>query len=265
MGVPLPGARVLLTGATGGIGAAIARRLADAGASLSLVARRGAELDALAAQVGARAIRCDLAERGQLDALLAAAGEVDVLVACAALPASGRLTALEQRDIDRALEVNLRAPVALARALAPAMVARRRGQLVFIGSLSGMAATAGASVYCATKFGLRGFALALRAELAPGGVGVSHVQPGFVSEAGMYADTAIKLPRWLGTRPPSAVAEAVAQAIERDRGEITVAPATMRVGAQIASLAPGLAAWANRRLGGDRLALEFEERQAAKR
>ena len=94
---------------------------------------------------------------------------------------------LDAVHVDRALEVNLRAPVALAHALLPAMLERRRGALVFIGSLAGTAPTAGASTFCASKFGLRGFALALRAELAGSGVGVSHVRPGFIREEGMYA------------------------------------------------------------------------------
>jgi short-subunit dehydrogenase len=265
MGVPIAGARVLLTGASGGIGAAIARRLAAGGARLVLSGRRNDVLDALAGEVGGRAVRADLAERADVERLIARAGEVDVLVACAALPGSGRLLTLDQVTIDRAIEVNLRAPVALARALAPGMVSRRRGQVVFIGSLSGKAASSGASIYCATKFGLRGFALALRAELAPSGVGVSIVEPGFVREVGMYADTGITLPRGIGTRRPVDVAEAVARAIERDRGEVTVAPPAMSLGAQVASVAPAFAAWAARLAGGDRLALQFEELQADKR
>lgn len=265
MPVGLRDARVLLTGATGGIGGAIARALAAAGASVIVSGRRVDALDALAAAIGGIAISADLADPAGVDALLAAAGELDVLVACAALPASGRLATLTQRDVDRALEVNLRAPIALARALTPRMVERRRGQLVFIGSLSGTAATAGASIYCASKFGLRGFALALRAELAPAGVGVTHIQPGFIREAGMYADTGISLPRWMGTRTPQAVASAVVDAIAHDRAEVTVAAPFHGAGAKVAAVAPSLAAWATRRLGGDEIALEFEERQAGKR
>lgn len=265
MAIPIAGARVLLTGASGGIGGAIARRLASGGAQLVLSGRREPELAALAAELGGRAIPADLAEPAEVERLLAAAGDQDVLVACAALPGSGRLAALAQVGIDRALEVNLRAPIALAHALGPAMVERGRGQLVFIGSLSGVAASSGASVYCATKFGLRGFALSLRAELHGTGVGVSIVEPGFVREAGMYADAGVALPPWIGTRRPSQVAAAVARAIERDRGELLVAPPHLAAGSLLAGVAPGFAARASRLAGGEEIAMRFERQQADKR
>jgi short-subunit dehydrogenase len=264
-GMRLQGARVLLTGASGGIGHAIARRLAREGSQLVLTGRRAEVLDELAAELGARALAIDLARRKEVRRLIKSAGEIDVLIANAALPATGRLAKLDGERVDAALEVNLRAPIALAHALAPAMAARGRGHLVFIGSLSGKAATAGSSLYNATKFGLRGFALSLRAELAPAGVGVSLVAPGFVSAAGMYAETQIELPLGVSTRTPEQVADAVVTAIERNRGEIDVASISMRLGADFSSLAPGLAARASRALGGERLALEFERRQSEKR
>jgi short-subunit dehydrogenase len=264
-GIPVAGARVLLTGATGGLGVVLARRLAREGAVLALSGRRADALGALAGELGARALVADLARRGDVDELIAAAGETDILIASAALPGSGRLQTLEAVHVDRALEVNLRAPVALAHALLPGMLERRRGSLVFIGSLAGTAATAGASTYCASKFGLRGFALALRAELAGSGVGVSHVRPGFIRARGMYARTEIELPRWIGTSTPERVADAVVRAIEHDRGEITVAPAAMGLGASFASVAPGIAAWTSRLAGGEALARQFEERQAGER
>ena len=264
-GVAIAGARVLVTGATGGLGTVLARRLARDGARLTVTGRRADALEALAGELGARAIVADLAERADVDALVSAAGEIDVLISCAALPGSGRLQTLEAVHVDRALEVNLRAPVALAHALLPGMLERRRGALVFICSLAGTAATAGASTYCASKFGLRGFALALRAELAGSGVGVSHIRPGFIREQGMYARTEIALPRGVGSRTPDQVTDAVIRAIEHDRGEITVAPPMLGLGASLATLAPGLAAWASRRSGGERLSLEFEERQADQR
>jgi short-subunit dehydrogenase len=265
MGVRLEGARVLLTGASGGLGQAIARRLAAGGAQLIVSGRRGEVLDQLAAELGGRALPADLAQREQVAELLRGAGAVDVLVAAAALPGSGRLATLAGEHVDRALEVNLRAPLALAHGLLPGMLERGSGQLVFIGSLSGKAATAGASVYCAGKFGLRGFALALRAELEPSGIGVSLVSPGFVRDAGMYADTGIRLPRYITTTSSAKVAEAVVRAIAENRAETDVATLSMRLGAGLANLAPMLSARASRALGSERLALEFEERQAHKR
>src|SRR5438270_9317546 len=166
---------VLLTGATGGIGHAIARALAGHGAQLLITGRRADVLEPLAAELGARAVPCDLSDREALQRLVETAGEVDLLVANAALPGTGALTELSQEQIDRNLEVNLRAPIALARALAPGMIERRRGHLVFVSSLAGRAASPSSSLYSATKFGLRGFALALRADLRESGVGVSVV------------------------------------------------------------------------------------------
>ena len=112
----------------------------------------------------------------------------------------------------------------MARALYPAMVERGSGHLVFIASLAGKAASPRTSIYNATKFGLRGFALGLRADLAPKGVGVSLVSPGFIRDAGMFADAGAKPPPGLGTGTPEQVGAAVVKAIERDKVEVTVGP-----------------------------------------
>ena len=119
-------------------------------------------------------------------------------------------------------------------------------------SLSGKAATAGSSIYNATKFGLRGFAGALRAELRPHGVGVSAVFPGFIREAGMFAESGVKLPAGVGTRTPQDVADAVVSAIERNRGEVDVAPLSLRLGATFSGIAPEISATVTRRMGGER-------------
>jgi short-subunit dehydrogenase len=257
--------RVLVTGATGGIGQAIARAFAARGASVVLSGRRADVLEPLASELGGRALACDLADRDQVERLVAEAGEVDVLVANAALPASGMLLELEPAQIDRMLEVNLRAPVALARAFAPAMVQRRGGHMVFISSLAGKVASPASSIYSATKFGLRGFALGLRQDLQADGVGVSVVLPGFIREAGMFAEAEIDLPRGVGTRSPEDVAAAVLQAVERNRAEIEVAPASLRVGAALGGLAPQLAATVSRRLGGEKTATDLAAGQSGKR
>ncbi len=256
---------VLVTGATGGIGQAIARAFAARGAKLVLSGRREDALGPVAGELGARAVVADLAHRADVARLAQEAGEVDVLVANAALPGSGFLVDLSPEDIDRLLEVNLRAPVALARALAPAMAERRRGHLVFISSLAGKAASPASSLYSATKFGLRGFALGLREDLRPHGVGVSLVAPGFVRDAGMFHDAGVELPWYVRTRSPEQVAAAVVRAVERNRAEIDVAPAGLRLGASFASVAPALAAEVSRRLGSDRIALAHVEGQREKR
>jgi uncharacterized protein len=250
---------VLITGATGGIGHAIARAFGRRGAKLILTGRRADLLEGLAAEVGGRAVACDLALREDADRLAseAKASDVDVLVANAGVPASGVLTALTQERIDRILEVNLRAPIALAHALAPGMIERGRGHMVFMSSLSGRAASPASSLYAATKFGLRGFALSIREDLRPHGVGVSVVLPGFIRDAGMFAEAGVKLPPGVGTRSPEEVAAAVISAIERNRAEIDVAPVTLRLGARFASAAPEIAAAAQRLLGGGKVAADL--------
>jgi short-subunit dehydrogenase len=257
--------RVLLTGATGGIGTAIARAFADRGASLVISGRRSEILDPLAAEVDGRAVACDLARRDDLERLVAEAGEVDVLVANAALPASGVLTELTQDQIDRMLEINLRAPIALARAIAPQMIDRGSGHMVFVSSLAGKAASPASSIYSATKFGLRGFALGLREDLLPHGIGVSVVLPGFISDAGMFADANVELPRGVGTRTPEHVADGILRAVERNRAEVEVAPLGLRLGASFASVAPALAASVQRKIGGGKVATELAAGQADKR
>jgi short-subunit dehydrogenase len=264
-GMQLRGARTLITGASGGIGAALARRFAREGAVLVLTGRRKDVLDALAAELGATAIVADLADPAEVVRLLADIGRIDILLSNAALPGSGRLAVLDTADVDRAVAVNLRAPIALAHALAPQMAERGCGGLIFIGSLGATAATAGSSVYNATKFGLRGFALALRSELAGSGVGVSLVHPGFVKEAGMFADSRVVLPRWVGTSALDHVTDAVVRAARENPAELTVAPLSMRLGALITSVAPEIAARGARKLGGEAIARRFEEAQAEKR
>jgi short-subunit dehydrogenase len=263
----LAGANVLVTGATGGIGGAIAGALSARDARLVVSGRRTAELESLAGTVGGRAIVADLAIAEDVSRLCAeaVAGEMDVLVANAALPASGLLSDLTEREIERMLEVNLRAPIMLAHALAPGMAARGRGHLVFVSSLSGRAASAASSIYSATKFGLRGFALGLRQDLQPARVGVSLVSPGFIRDAGMFAETGIRLPPGTGTRTPADVADAVIRAIETGRAEIDVAPLPLRLGATFASVAPALAASASRLAGSERVSAEMAERQSHKR
>jgi len=240
---------VLVTGATGGLGRAFARGLRAEGCSLVLTGRRPGPLEEVAAEVGGRAIVADLARRGDRDRLVEEAGAIDVAILNAALPASGQLEEWEPEQVDRAIGVNLGGPVALTRALLPGFLGRGAGHLVFIGSLSAKAAPRGAPLYAATKFGLRGFAHGLRCDLQGTGVGCSLVNPGFVRDAGMFADTGARLPPGLGTVSSAQVTRAVLRAIRSNRAEIDVAPFQLRVGTLIGSLAPTLSSVVQARVG----------------
>jgi len=265
--VTLADRTVLLTGATGGLGAEMARALTAQGASLVLTGRRADALEAIAAETGGRPVLADLAEPGAAEALVREAGPVDILIANAALPASGLITSFSVEQIDRALMVNLRTPMILGRLLGEAMADRGEGHLVFVSSLSGKVASVGASVYSATKFGLRGFALALREDLAPSGVGVSCVFPGFVRDAGMFADADVAdaLPGYVGTSTAADVVRGVMHAIEADRAEVVIAPLQVRAGVLAATVAPGLAARVQRRLGSAAVSAALADRQRDKR
>ena len=196
----IAGSTVLLTGATGGIGRTIARELAAKGAKLLLTGRRADALEAAAAEFGGPSVVADLADPAQVEHLAEACAHTDILIANAALPSSGDVLDYTPEQVDRALAVNLRAPVMLARLLAPRMVEEGRGHIAFVGSISGKAATRSTSLYNATKFGLRGFSHAFRQDLHGTGVGVSVVQPGFVRDAGMFADTGARPARAASAR-----------------------------------------------------------------
>jgi short-subunit dehydrogenase len=237
----LAGHTALLTGATGGLGRAIAVALAERGANVALSARKADALEALAAELpgqGHRVLPSDLAEPEAAERLVAEAGGVDILIANAGLPGAGRLSDFTPEQVTRALRVNLEAPMLMAQALSPQMVERGSGHLVFVASLSGKAASPRSSIYNATKFGLRGFALGLRADLSPKGVGVSLVSPGFIRGAGMFADSGAKPPPGLGTGRPEQVGAAVVRAIERDKVEVAVAPIAQRALAHFALASP---------------------------
>jgi short-subunit dehydrogenase len=259
--------RVLLTGATGGIGQAIARALHARGATVVLTGRRTDLLTGLRSQLGGRAevLPADLASTADVSSLAERAAPVHVLVANAGLPGTGRLESFTPEEIDRVLDVNLRSPVQLTRVLLPAMLERGSGHVVLISSLSGKIGSSRASVYCASKFGLRGFGLALHDELQGTGVGATTILPGFIREAGMFADSGAKLPPGIGTSSPQEVAEAVIEGIEKDRLEIDVAPVVMRTGARIFVTAPSLGSAISRALGGRRVAANISERQSEKR
>jgi len=239
----LEGKRVLLTGASGGLGEPIARALAQREAKLVLSGRRAEPLETLAAELGAEVAVCDLSNRAELERLISAAGEVDVLVANAGLLGAGTLPRLEPDEIDRVLEVNLRAPIQLARRLMPSMVERGQGHMVFVASFTGKIPSAGESpIYTATKSGLRGFAHVLRVQSRRKGVGVSIVTPGPIRDVGMWARGGQKLPGFIRPQAPEDVGKAVVKAIEQNLAEIDVASLGLRAVSKLSALAPAFVA-----------------------
>jgi short-subunit dehydrogenase len=260
--------KTLLTGATGGLGRAIAGAMAAKGAKLVLSGRKAEALDAMAAELpgeGHATISADLAEPGAAEKLAAEAGEVDILLANAGLPGTGRLPDYSSEQLTGTLRVNLEAPILLARALEPAMLKKGSGHMVFISSLSGKSATPLSSIYNATKFGLRGFALGLRADLDPQGIGVSIVSPGTIREAGMYSDSGAPPIPGLGTGTPAQVANAVVKAIEHNKVEVTVAPIQQRMLAHFALATPGLSVKIASGEAGQKAAAAVADGQADKR
>ncbi|MFL5803860.1 MAG: SDR family NAD(P)-dependent oxidoreductase [Roseiflexaceae bacterium] len=216
----------LITGASRGIGAATARELARRGYALALAARTAADLQALAAQLSAHGspalpIPTDLRRPPEVSRLariaLAHFGRVDVLVNNAGVGVGNRQFArTDDDDIRAIMAVNLEAPIALTRALLPGMLERRRGAIVFVASIAGQIGLPASTLYSATKFGLRGFAIGLRREVLRQGIGVTIVSPGFI-------DT--DMTAWLRgfpKAPPELVARAIADAITRPRREVIV-------------------------------------------
>jgi short-subunit dehydrogenase len=264
--VPLEKSTALVTGASGGIGRAVALALHGRGATVVLTARRVNLLDELARQLGERVevVGADLSNKPDVERL-GDRGDIDLLVANAAVPAAGRLQTFGPRELDRAIDVNVRAPMQLTLALLPHMLDQGWGHLVYVSSLAGKVASAGSSVYSATKFAVRGFGYALSEELRETGVGVTTVFPGFIREAGMFHESGTQLPRGVGTRTPEDVAKAVVEGIDRNRAEIDVAPFSLTSGAKMFGVSPPVMSRITRLLGADRVSGQLEEGQRDKR
>lgn len=174
----------LVTGASSGIGAATARKLARSGVRVLLHGRNEDRLAALAAETGGTALAADLARpeaaADLAERALAITGSVDLLVNNAGLGWAGPLPELSEDELRHLVAVNLTAPLDLTRALLPAMLKRDRGQIVFVSSIAGRTGVAGEAVYAATKSGVDAFADSLRFEVHGTGVTVGIVVPGVV-------------------------------------------------------------------------------------
>lgn len=238
----LVGSRSVVTGGSSGIGLATAQALARAGSRVDVVGRDAARLRAAAADTGGEALQVDLAAAAQRAGLAErlAARPPDILVhnagrglvADATAPDTGEgLTAL--------LETNVRAPVELTAAVLPAMMARGRGHLVFVGSIAGALGVAHESAYAASKAALMTYAAGLAAEVRSRGVVVTVVIPGvvdtpFFERRGAPYDRVFPRPV-----PAALVAERLVEAVLHDRAAVVV-PRWLHLPIALRALTPGL-------------------------
>jgi len=182
----LTGKVALVTGASGGIGEAVARALYAQGASVVLHGTRAEKLDALKADLGARAfaLPADLADRaavaGLVDAAAAMAGPVSILVNNAGITRDGLLMRMKDDDWDTVLEVNMTASMSLCRSALRSMMKARTGRIISISSVVGVTGNPGQTNYAASKAGMIGFSKSLAAEVASRGLTVNVVAPGFI-------------------------------------------------------------------------------------
>jgi 3-oxoacyl-[acyl-carrier protein] reductase len=181
----LDGRRALVTGASGGIGGAIARALHAQGAEVVLGGRRREALDALAAELGERALVevGELTGAGAAERLIEAADPVDILVNNAGITRDTLALRMKDADWDAVLETNLGSVFRLSRAALKGMLRRRRGRIVNITSIVGVTGNAGQANYAAAKAGLIGMSKALAQEVAARGITVNCVAPGFIDTA----------------------------------------------------------------------------------
>ena len=248
------GANVIVTGATGGIGAAVALAISDLGGRVALLSRRGEQLEQLAAEIRRRGglampMRCDVASEEEVQDTVAQAreqlGSIDILVNAAGIAIPEYAATARLDDLRRMMEVNYFGTVHSIRAVLPEMLRARAGSIVNIGSLAGRRADSTLSGYCASKFAVVGFTEALRIELFGTGVNLSLVMPG-------PADTPmLDNPQWRArdrllrhlTIPVDWIVIAVVAAITYGLAEVDVPPGPGTL-SKLASLFPDLSnAW----------------------
>jgi 3-oxoacyl-[acyl-carrier protein] reductase len=185
----LTGRTALVTGATGGIGGAIAAALHAQGATVAISGTRAAALETLAGELGERVhvLPANLSDRASVDGLVPAAeaamGGLDILVNNAGITRDGLFVRMGDKDWDDVIEVDLTAGFRLARAAVKGMMKRRHGRIIGITSVVGVTGNAGQGNYAAAKAGVIGMSKALAQEVATRGITVNTIAPGFISTA----------------------------------------------------------------------------------
>ena len=185
----LTGKTALVTGATGGIGGAIAKALHGAGATVGLSGRNTDKLEALKAELGERAVvlTADLSTAEAVQELIARADEqlggIDILVNNAGLTRDNLSMRMKDEEWQQVLDVNLTAPFRLARAVQRGMMKKRWGRMINISSVVGTTGNPGQANYCASKAGMTGWTKAMAAEVASRGITVNCIAPGFIATA----------------------------------------------------------------------------------
>jgi short-subunit dehydrogenase len=248
----LQGGTALVTGASGGIGTHIARRLAREGMNVAVSGRREDALAQVVAELTALGVKAvsvpaDLSDLTKIDPLVdgvqAALGPIDVLVSNAGVESVGAFTRYTREELTSMVDVNLTAPLLLTHRLTPGMLERGRGHVVFIASVAGKIGPAFSEPYAATKAGLVGLTQSLRAEYLHAPVGFSVICPGFVAGDGMYArmvQDGYRSNRVMGETSTEKIAGAVVRAIREDRPEIVESGSPIRPMLALAQLSPRL-------------------------
>lgn len=219
-------ARILLTGATGGIGGVLAERLCAGGARVLLVGRQAARLDQLVARCGGRAesVAADITETAGRDAVVQAAqrfGGINLLINAAGINHFGLLEQHDEGAIAALIQLNVTATLQLTQRLLPLLGEQRRALLVNVGSTFGSIGYPGFAAYCASKFALRGFSEALRRELADTHIKVMYVAPRATrTEMNEHSVVAMNDELKVAMDDPAMVAETLVAAIVREREEL---------------------------------------------
>lgn len=258
--------RVLLTGASRGLGSFIARALAEKGCHLALTARSEALLREVAEGLKAFSVQiglfpCDLLNGNQgkemIDRVLNEFGPIDILINNAGVENEGAFLDQPMETHRRTIELNLLAPMELTHALLPGMIKQGRGHIVNIASIGARAGSPYDAVYCGSKAALAEWTRGISLEKEHAGIRFSTIFPGYISEVGMFARFGLKAPRTIGFCTPQQVAAAVIKALQYNRPEIIVNSRPLRPLLALAALSPRLAGWMMRRLG----VVEFQRKK----